>query len=106
MLSIPSRCTSNPKKPKILFVETSNHTAATGIHKRTARILVENGFDIDERPWVPHITLGRVQTQSETGPIDGSEVPEVKFEVKNFELIESELTPQGPQYTVLDSISL
>lgn len=99
-------CFPNPKKPKILFVETSNHTAATGIHKRTAKILVENGFEIDDRPWVPHITLGRVTTQSETGPIESVEVPKIKFEVTNFELMESTLTSDGPEYTVLDSISL
>ena len=99
-------CFPNPKKPKTLYVETSNHTAATGLHKRLSKILVENGFEIDDRPWVPHITLARVQVQSETCPPDGIEVPRVSFEVNSFELIESELTDNGPVYTTIETFKL
>ncbi|MFH1433385.1 MAG: RNA 2',3'-cyclic phosphodiesterase, partial [Candidatus Uhrbacteria bacterium] len=99
-------CFPDPKRPKTLCVETSNHTAATGLYLRIGKILVENGFDVDERPWVPHITLGRVRMQSETCPTDGITIPEIKFEVTSFELMESELTGDGPVYTVLDSIAL
>ncbi|MFH1142243.1 MAG: RNA 2',3'-cyclic phosphodiesterase [Candidatus Uhrbacteria bacterium] len=99
-------CFPNPKKPKTLYVETSNHTAAIGLHKRLAKILVENGFEIDERPWTPHITLGRVRVQSETCPPDGIEVPRVVFEVSSFDLVESELNADGPIYTTIKTFKL
>ncbi len=99
-------CFPNPKKPKTLYIETSNHTAATGLHKRLSKILVENGFEIDDRPWVPHITLGRVKTQSETYPSEGFEVEPVSFEVDSFELLESDLSEDGPIYTTLEIFKL
>lgn len=99
-------CFPNPKKPKTIYVETSNHTAATGLHKRLSKILVENGFEIDDRPWVPHITIGRVKTQSETYPSDGFEVPVVSFEVNSFDLMESDLSGDSPVYTTIETFKL
>ncbi len=99
-------CFPNAKRPRIIFVETSNHTAAIGIHKRTAKILVENGFDFCDRPWVPHITIGRIKVQSETCPPNGISVPELTFEVRSFELMESELSSDGPIYNAVESFEL
>ena len=48
-----------------------------------------------------HITLGRVKfvkSKAEMKELLKTNVPNAKFEVKEFKLIKSELTPKGPEY--------
>jgi len=52
-----------------------------------------------------HITLGRVKFISDKEKIKEllkTKVPSLKFEVKEFKLIKSELTPNGPKYEDLE----
>ncbi len=58
-----------------------------------------------------HITLGRIR-QMEWRRVEPEERPEVeqdinlKFEVNSIEVMESELRKAGPEYTILESITL
>lgn len=48
-----------------------------------------------------HITLGRVrfiEDKNKIKEILKTKIPNLKFEVKEFKLIKSELTPEGPKY--------
>ena len=57
-------------------------------------------FPKDER-FHAHITLGRVKFVKDKQKIKEileTKVPNLKFEVKEFKLIKSELTPEGPKY--------
>jgi len=52
----------------------------------------------------PHITIGRVKFVNDKKKIKellGLDVKKLRFEVKEFRLIKSELTPDGPVYTDL-----
>ncbi|MDP2906657.1 MAG: RNA 2',3'-cyclic phosphodiesterase [Nanoarchaeota archaeon] len=52
-----------------------------------------------------HITLGRVKFVKDKLRIKEllkTKVPSLKFEVKEFKLIKSELTPNGPEYSNLE----
>lgn len=52
-----------------------------------------------------HITLGRVkfvQDKLRIKELLKTKVPSLKFEVKEFKLIKSELKPNGPEYTDLE----
>lgn len=59
----------------------------------------EIGYPHD-KPFKPHITLGKYKKYPEKTPkiIDGEPF---KFEVKGFELMESQRTPQGAEYNSL-----
>lgn len=55
-----------------------------------------------------HITLGRVKFVKNKEKIKDllkTEVPNLKFEVKEFKLIKSELTPEGPRYENIEIFS-
>ena len=57
-------------------------------------------FEKDER-FHAHITLGRVKFVKDKQKIKEilkTKIPNLKFEVKEFKLIKSELTPEGPIY--------
>jgi 2'-5' RNA ligase len=52
-----------------------------------------------------HITLGRVkfvQDKIRIKELLKTKIPSLKFEVKEFKLIKSELTPKGPEYEDLE----
>jgi len=55
-----------------------------------------------------HITLGRVKFVKDKEKIKEllkTEIPKLKFEVKEFKLIKSELTSEGPKYEDLEIFS-
>lgn len=65
------------------------------------------GVPLENRIYMPHITLGRVPPPTEVAVRKalGSALTAVRFEAPvtfgSVELMRSELTPQGPHYTVL-----
>lgn len=66
---------------------------------------------LDEKPFMGHITIGRVKTW-QWKQIDPEEIPEiakdidVSFEVKSIEIMESQLKRGGSEYKVLQSFVL
>jgi 2'-5' RNA ligase len=71
--------------------------------------LIRSEFEdcIDEKSFRPHITFGR--TRRVIKPPVSKVFPSWKpfsCEVNKLDLVSSELTPQGPKYTVLHSLVL
>jgi 2'-5' RNA ligase len=69
------------------------------------------GFDPETRPFKAHLTIGRVRRGSgglrELGESIGSiGFKPLKLQVDRVNLVRSRLSPQGPTYTVLESIAL
>ncbi len=68
-------------------------------------------FALDKNVFTPHITLARVK-EWEWRALEPEERPEVNetmeltFTVESIEVMESELTRQGPRYTVVESHQL
>jgi 2'-5' RNA ligase len=68
------------------------------------------GMPSERRPFKPHLTIGRVR-QEKVDPSLGSKMFELReistgsFSVRNVSLWKSELTPQGPNYTLLEEFS-
>lgn len=96
----------NKKRPQTIFVDTTSHPSVHGLHMRTGKLLAELGFDIDERPWHPHITVGRVRIQSEVLQPEKIHIEPAAFDVSSFELMKSTLTPNGSRYEAVESIRL
>ena len=76
--------------------------------------LVHLGFTPESRPFTAHLTLGRVRdnaTPSERQAL-GQLIEKTAFkdapgfDVKNVRLVQSQLRPQGPVYTLLASVEL
>jgi 2'-5' RNA ligase len=71
---------------------------------------VHAGFPAEERPFQPHLTLGRVRGRTNLQPlidyIKIGSTTEHAFVAKEFNVYQSTLRPQGPLYTVLEKIEL
>lgn len=80
------------------------------LQKRVEAVCQDAGFAPEERPYHPHLTLGRVRGKRNLQPLTeyikiGS-AEEYTFIVKNFHVYQSTLKPQGAVYTVLETIAL
>lgn len=96
----------NKKQPKVIHVGVTNHPNATGVRVRIAKALAELGFAIEQRPWVPHVTIGRVNVQSEVLKPEEIAVHPLSFLVSSFALVKSSPTPDGSHYEILEIFPL
>lgn len=69
------------------------------------------GFAREERPFSPHLTIGRVRRESGrladlARGVGAVQFNPLKVDIDRVNLIRSELSPKGPTYTVLDSFAL
>ena len=69
------------------------------------------GFEMEERPFRPHLTIGRVRRGSGAlvelaDEVGALEFNPLKLDVDRVNLMRSKLSPKGPTYTVLESFNL
>ncbi len=85
------------------------------LQRRVSQALSAEGFAPDERPFHPHVTLGRWRTPPPASSVDAllaEALPpalsgaEGEWIVTDIRLMESRLTPKGPIYTVVGTVPL
>lgn len=103
-------CFPNSHKPRVIWAGTSKGAKACAqLAEAINDALIPVGFEPDERQFKCHLTLGRVKTlftddweaalREANGLWPG-------YEVDHFTLWKSELTSQGPIYTVVEEYPL
>jgi len=80
------------------------------LHKKVETACADAGFPPEERPFQAHLTLGRVRGKTNLKPLldyikIGSSL-EHTFDVKEFNVYQSTLRPEGALYSVLATIEL
>lgn len=101
-------CFPNCRRPRVLWAGLAGDlTAVQALKLDLDERLAPLGWPPEERPFSPHLTLGRVKDsrnlQDQRWPAD---VPVLSLPVTALHLIRSELQPEGPRYTVLHSSAL
>jgi 2'-5' RNA ligase len=106
-------CFPNPRRPRVLWVGVEQGIQdVVAVHDAMERALLELGcYRREERKYTPHITLGRVRRE---GPTDllaralaqyqGWKAGELT--VQEIHVMASQLTPQGPAYSILSRAKL
>ncbi len=96
------------KMPRILFlgVKHKEKNNLINLYQEIGKILKDQGLRTDDRPFIAHITLGRIKDKNKKIKIIGEEMPDIEFKVESFELMESILTPSGPKYKIINSYRL
>lgn len=108
-------CFPNPRRPRVLWVGVREPTSVlASLQKAVEQELAEIGFEPENRPFRPHLTLGRVQRKasqseqkrlgelvatSDLGPLGGMVVSAVN-------VMRSQLRPEGAIYTALAHVPL
>ena len=104
----------NAKKPRVVWLGISGEKNLISLHKQIDQALKEIGIQPERRPFSPHLTVGRVRRSAdpESVIIVGKTLSEFKVStlgrvtINEVVYYQSELTPQGPNYTILQSTPL
>uniref|UniRef100_A0A7V4G6P0 RNA 2',3'-cyclic phosphodiesterase n=1 Tax=Desulfobacca acetoxidans TaxID=60893 RepID=A0A7V4G6P0_9BACT len=102
----------SPKNPRVVWLGVGgNLEAIAEFHRRLEAAFAALGFPPEDRPFAPHLTLGRVR--SPAGRLELSRrlatLPPVEappFQVSEIVLFRSNLSPQGATYLPLKIIPL
>jgi 2'-5' RNA ligase len=105
------------ERPRILWVGLSHGALEVRrLQAAVADALAARGFPKEDRPWHPHLTIGRVHDERrwrrETGPPLRAALAQVATttfgtqRVAEVALMRSDLSPTGARYTVRRAVSL
>jgi len=106
-------CFPNPRRPRILWVGIGDGVQEIcQLHDALEPPLLELGcYRREERKYTPHITIGRVKTERPSDKLEPALVKCAGWRagettVREVLVMSSELTPQGPAYTILSRSQL
>lgn len=100
------------RRPKILWIGVFGDSMLKLLNQSLFRRLSQAGFTLDDRAFTPHITIGRAQDRKlnkEALLFCLNKFKEAEFgkiEIKNIEVMESQLKEGGPRYTVVEKVGL
>jgi len=101
-----------PNHPRVVWAGIADCPSLARLQGRIAQRLRDAGFEVDGKPFSPHLTLGRVkETDRHTAPLlekieKAKALPLGATRIESVELIHSRLTPRGAEYTVLHRVGL
>jgi len=101
-----------PRYPRVIWAGIADCPALAKLQHRIATGLMDAGIAFDDKPFSPHLTLGRVKAVDQhTAPLlqKIDKYQDIEFgetRIDHLELIQSTLTPRGAEYTVLHRAKL
>ncbi len=101
----------NPRRAGVLWISLSEgHAPMMDLAQALEDELKRRGFDRAERPFSPHLTLGRVRNRDRDWTTTLAEVklpePLPRFRVDRLSVVVSKLDPKGSVYRVRDEALL
>ncbi len=96
----------NRREPNVLWLGLNSLQNIITAHQQLGDQLRQNGFNFDQKPLKPHLTIVRMKYLADKAIIDTlvNDYGQTVFDTVNINkvvLFESLLTPQGPIYKVL-----
>ncbi|MBL8191636.1 MAG: RNA 2',3'-cyclic phosphodiesterase [Acidobacteria bacterium] len=104
-------CFPNFKQPRVLWVGLAGEISiAQELQQRLEAGLTALGFDPEDKPFKPHLTIGRVKSGKNIRQLvaksDMYPLPELSFAVGEIVVLKSELHPAGARYTPQAKVKL
>jgi 2'-5' RNA ligase len=103
-------CFPNANRPRVAWISLQNQVEAlTALRDAVERLIAPLGYPTEDRPFSPHLTLGRVKREASRNNIQrlgelittSPTPPAQRWQVTSVSLIRSELRPTGAVYTPL-----
>jgi 2'-5' RNA ligase len=101
----------SPFKPRVLWLGFEENNILTKLAESIDKQLEQLGFETENRPFKPHLTLGRIKYLKDKNTLlellknyqtcQFQEIP-----INQITLFKSQLTPSGPIYTPLANFEL
>jgi 2'-5' RNA ligase len=106
-------CFGNPRRPRTLWIGVGDGAEELcALHAALETALLDLGcYRREDRPFTPHITLGRVKSERSTPALAAALTKYASWQagampVRKVLVMSSELTSDGPEYTVLSRARL
>ncbi len=101
----------NLKRPRVIWIGTRVGTdRLIDLAGKVEKGCIGSGFDKSDKKFSSHLTIGRVKFPKGLEPllekIEKSEFELSKFAVNEISVVKSDLSPSGPKYTKLETVSL
>jgi 2'-5' RNA ligase len=98
-------------KRRVLWVGVLPAAELVALHGLTGEALGAVGFEPEQRPFRPHITVARLKARAPEQIVGRFEnqsftAAGLEFECCRFGLFQSETAPEGARYSLIDSYSL
>ena len=88
------------RKPRVLALDLMKTERFQLLFDKVQRAVLQNGFEMEKRKFIPHVTIGRIK-----GSFEGIEkiprLDKTEFSITEIGLVRSELGPRGSRYTNL-----
>ncbi len=88
------------RNPRVLALGLVKSEQFQSLFDKVQSAVLENGFEMEKRKFIPHVTLGRIR-----GDFEGiRKIPRLdrtEFSITRIGLVQSELGPRGSRYTSL-----
>jgi 2'-5' RNA ligase len=99
------------RAPRVLWVDLAGDlTALLSLQSRLDAGLRQVGFDLEARPFRPHVTLARRRESARAGPPEGwppsLRVGDGTFSMERLTLFQSRLGPRGATYISLSAFPI
>lgn len=103
-------CFPNANRPRVAWIGLQNQIEAlAALRDAVERLIAPLGYPAEDRPFSPHLTLGRVRREArrddiqKLGDLIANSPPPTaqRWQVTGVSLIRSELKPTGAVYTAL-----
>ncbi len=99
------------RRPKVIWIGTEGHDELDLIKNEVDELAGRLGFPTDDRPFSPHLTLGRIKYLKNAQKLQEwlLQTRDVIFQetmINELCFTESVLTPDGPEYTILQKYRL
>ena len=108
-------CFPEPRRPRVVWVGAADDSRSLpSIARELEQIARQAGFAPEERPFSPHLTVGRVKDRlSAEGArrfssflLDSAKADFGSIRVSSVDLMRSELRPAGPVYSLIAALAL
>ncbi len=93
----------NLRQPRVIIIKGKENKIITDSQAAIGVELKKLNIETDNRPWQPHLTLGRAK---EPTTVKTKEIQPFSFAVESIELMESHLSSAGANYEILESYLL
>lgn len=87
-------------KPRLLVAAPADNPALIDLQSRLSKLLRQQGFSLESKPFRPHITLARLRDVSQCPDLSGQEL-DISCELDELVLFSSEQSRVGSVYTPL-----
>jgi len=101
-------CFPSPLRARTIFLSLEGELGKLkALALKISKNLKKENLWFDKKPFVPHLTLGRLKNQQNLEKtIKKIKVHKIEFLGEKISLVQSTLTPQGPIYKILCSFNL